>query len=107
MNDEYKELLEVIAKIPLIGKTPDIINGFLEGDVISYVILLAKYKCDKHFEYICKCISETGYESFREINKYMLDLIADIRAQQSKRPNKKLDDNYYTDYHIDILTKYL
>jgi hypothetical protein len=73
--DEPKELNEIKRCIPLIGKTPDIVDGFMEGDVINLLILLAKYKYNNEFEYTCKCISETEYESFTIANNYMLGMI--------------------------------
>ena len=82
--DETEELNELNRAIPLIGKTPDIVNGYMESNVIDLLILLAKYKYKKKFEYACKCISETPYTSFN-VNFYMLQYINDQRKTKSDK----------------------
>lgn len=97
MNKEYKDIQEIIRVIPLIGKTPDIINGFMEGDVINIVELFAKYNFNYYFEVLCKCINESSLESFKSINSYILEKI---------ESNDKYYLSIYKKYHINILTKY-
>ena len=91
-----KELDVINRCIPLIGKTPDIVDGYLEGDIIELLTLLAKYKYKHEFEYTCKSISETNCATFREINNYML----------TKITNEQYLCSIFDDWYIDILTKY-
>jgi hypothetical protein len=109
--NETKELNEIKRCIPLIGKTPDIVEGFMEGDVINLLILLAKYKYNDEFEYTCKCISETEYESFKTSNNYMLkdikyhkELCKKYKKEHQKSHYKY--DGIFDDWHIEILRKY-
>ena len=73
--EEMKEIEEIERCMPLIGNTPDIIDGYLEGDIISFMELLVKYDKKNEFEKICECITKTEIESFREINNYLLSKI--------------------------------
>lgn len=105
--DEPKELNEIKRCIPLIGKTPDIVDGFMEGDVINLLILLAKYKYNNEFEYTCKCISETEYESFTIANNYMLGMIEYHKELCKKKPKLHYEyEGIFDDWHIEILKKY-
>lgn len=92
MNKEMEDIKEIIRVMPLIGKTPDIIDGYMEGDIINIIELLAKHNFNYYFEYICKCISESTLQSYRNINSYIL--------------SKNNNENLFTKYHIKILTKY-
>ena len=109
--NETKELNEIKRCIPFIGKTPDIVDGFMEGDLINLLILLAKYKYNNEFEYTCKCISETEYESFKTTNNYMLEKI-EYHKKLCKKYKKEHLKLYYEyegiidDWHIEILKKY-
>ena len=104
-HEESKELINVISKI---GKTPDIIDGYLEGDVIRVIKLLAKYNRNE-FEHICKCISETTLFTFRTCNNYLLGHIKHL--QYKCKTNNPKDDTIknliYDDFHISILEKYV
>jgi hypothetical protein len=105
--DKPKELNEIKRCIPLIGKTPDIVDGFMEGDVINLLILLAKYKYNNEFEYTCKCISETEYESFKTANNYMLEMIKYHKELCKKKPKLYYEyEGIFDDWHIEILKKY-
>lgn len=96
MNKEYEDIKEIIRVIPLIGKTPDIIDGYMEGHIIDVIVLLAKYNFNYYFEYTCKCINESSLESFKSINSYLLEKISE----------DNFSNKYFNKYHIDILTKY-
>jgi hypothetical protein len=92
------EINEIERIIPLIGLYPSIIDGYMEGDIIEMLILLAKYQYNTEFEYMCKCISETTLETFRQANNYMLECI------YNDKNNKFI--NIFNEHHILILTKY-
>ena len=98
--DETEELNELNRVIPLIGKTPDIVDGYMESHVIDLLVLLAKYKYKKKFEYTCKCISETPYTTYN-VNFYMLQYIND---QKKRKDDRFL--NIFDDFRIETLIKY-
>jgi hypothetical protein len=99
---EIEELREIKRIIPLIGKTSSVVDGYMEGDIIELLILLAKYKYNDIFEYVCKCISESPLPTFKDANKYMLFYINDEKSRGQY--NRFI--NVFDDYHIQILTKY-
>ena len=100
---EQNELEEIKKFMSIIQETQDVTYYGLESDSVDILILLAKHKQNKEFEYTCKCISETPTpnESYRDIIKYMLTYIDD---EKKKRHNQFV--NIFDTYHIDILTKY-
>lgn len=90
---------EIERCIQLIGKTTDIIDGYLEGDIISFMELLVTYDKKIEFEQICESIYKSELKSFREINNYLLLKIKSPFDPYSKDPK-------WSEFYIDILEKY-
>lgn len=96
MQNEIETITELLRVAKLIGKCPSVIDGFMEGDIIEIMDLLAKHNFNKYFEHLCKCIQKSPLESFSEINSYVLSR---VKSGEHKK-------NFYTVFHIVTLEKY-
>lgn len=73
------------------GKTPDIIDGWMEGDILSLLDMMIELNLEEDFSKIINDIRYTTIESFRSIIPYFIELMENDK-----------DDKKYSKYY-DIL----
>ena len=92
--DEIKEISNCLR---ILRQGYDITHYGLEGDAVNILELLAKHQQLDNFEYVCKCISETPNESYRNVISYLLESVTNKNRLAANILNKE---------HIEILAKY-
>lgn len=78
------------------GKTPDIINGWMEGSIISLMEEIIELDLEEEFNKIVSEIRYSTLKSFRDIIPYMIE-----KMQVEKMDNVKCQDKYKK--YFDIL----
>jgi len=84
-QDKINAVKQIMLKC---GETPDIINGWMEGSIISLVNIIVDLDLEEEFNKIVTDIKNSTLESYRDIIPYLIDMMYD-----GSRNNKK-----YTKY---------
>lgn len=92
INGEFvaQDKINAIKQIMIsCGKTPDIINGWMEGSIISLMEEIIELDLEEEFNKIVSEIRYTTLKSFRDIIPYMIE-----KMQVEKMDNVKCQDKY-------------
>ena len=84
------------------GKTPDVIDGYMEGSILSLMEDMIKLDMFDDFIIISNCVAKSPLESFRNIIPYFLNKIM-LNEQNPQAFYEKQIDNKY----IEILKSYM
>lgn len=75
-QDKINAVKQIMLKC---GETPDIINGWMEGSIISLVNIIVDLDLEEEFNKIVTDIKNSTLESYRDIIPYLIDLMYDVR----------------------------
>jgi len=75
------------------GKTPDIINGWMEGSIVYLVKMIIELDMEEEFNKIVTNIKNSTLESYRDIIPYLIEIMDNVK-----------DDKKYKKY-FDILNQ--
>lgn len=73
-QDKINKIKQIMLKC---GKTPDIINGWMEGSIISLVNMIVVLDLEEEFNKIVTEIKNSTLESYRDIIPYLIDMLYD------------------------------
>jgi len=88
-QDKINAVKQIMLKC---GKTPDIINGWMEGCIISLVNMIVVLDLEEEFNKIVTDIKNSTLESYRNIFPYLIDMLYDGSR------NDKIYAEIYTKY---------
>ena len=75
-QDKINAVKQIMLKC---GETPDIINGWMEGSIISLVSIIVDLDLEEEFNKIVTDIKNSTLETYRDIIPYLIDLMYDVR----------------------------
>jgi len=73
-QDKINAVKQIMLKC---GETPDIINGWMEGSIISLVNIIVVLDLEEEFNKIVTDIKNSTLESYRNIFPYLIDMLYD------------------------------
>jgi len=88
-QDKINAVKQIMLKC---GETPDIINGWMEGCIISLVNMIVVLDLEEEFNKIVTDIKNSTLESYRNIFPYLIDMLYDGSR------NDKIYAEIYTKY---------
>lgn len=89
-QDKINAIKQVMLKC---GKTPDIINGWMEGSIVYLVKMIIELDMEEEFNKIVTNIKNSTLESYRDIIPYLIEIMDNVK-----------DDKKYKKY-FDILNQ--
>ncbi len=75
-QDKINAVKQIMLKC---GETPDIINGWMEGSIISLVNIIVDLDLEEEFNKIVTDIKYSTLKSYRDIIPYLIDMMYDVR----------------------------
>ena len=89
-QDKINAVKQIMLKC---GKTPDIINGWMEGSIISLVNMIVVLDLEEEFNKIVTYIKNSTLESYRNIFPYLIDMLYD--GSRNDKIYAKIYEKYF------------
>jgi hypothetical protein len=84
LKDKREKVLQIINKIKVMKSTPDIIDGWMEGDILSLMELMIELNVKKEdFAFFVESVYYSPLKSFKETIPYLLDKL-DVEKKLSE-----------------------
>jgi hypothetical protein len=99
LNSEFvkEDKLNAIKKIILdCGKTPDIIDGWTEGKIISLMLLMIEMNLKEYYNRLVSELANSTLDSYRDIIPFFNNLIGKMYDIKQEKYNKYLINKSYS-----------
>jgi hypothetical protein len=99
LNGEFvkEDKLNAIKQIILdCGKTPDIIDGWTEGKIISLMLLMIEMNLKEYYNRLVSELANSTLDSYRDIIPFFNNLIGKMYDIKQKKYNKYLINKSYS-----------